>query len=185
MNWDTLLKTRTNCFGFSQTPAGPKLIKRALTNLHLYMPSQNQTMPFRIDYFDMSNIELRKEIFNFTITPPRKNKRSLANPQVLAPDLLMFSYRGNVINGNPEIEIGLAAMFLAYEFTNMKLSYGYCACFPKDGQIQGQVVQLFMGVGHSSGDTYINPFDNKQYRTPPRKNMERRPSMKKYIKGLF
>lgn len=182
MKWLSLCKQRTNCFGFSREAAGKEKIKQALDALHKFMPSQNEKMPFQIDYHDFSDLDFRRKIFDMTWTPEDAGK-SLPNPQTLAPELLILSPR----NTESELETGMAAMFLAYQLTEMGLSYGFCACFEKDElhAFYGKQVRLLIGVGYSSGDTYINPFTEQVCKTPNRKYKGRRPKQHEYTGGLY
>ena len=182
MKWLSLCKQRTNCFGFSREAAGKEKIKQALDALHKFMPSQNEKMPFQIDYHDFSDWDFRRKIFDMTWTPESQGE-SLPNPQTLAPELLIFSSRVK----NDSLEIGMAAMFLAYQFTSMGLSYGFCKCYEEKPMwdIVGKPVQLIMGIGYSSGDSYINPFTQEVCKTPGRKYRGRRPKQHEYTGGLY
>ena len=78
-------------------------------------------------------------------------------------------------------------MFLAYQLTSMGLSYGFCACFDKQEieSLLNKPVRLIIGVGYSSGDTYINPFTNEICKTPFRRYKKSRPKQHEYTGGLY
>lgn len=182
MKWHSLCKQRTNCFGFSREEAGKEKIIQAIDALHKYMPSQNEKMPFQIDYINFNNKSLRQKIFDLTWTPEEAGNTQ-PNPQTLAPELLILSTRIE----QTELELGMAAMFLAYQLTSMGLSYGFCACFDKQEieSLLNKPVRLIIGVGYSSGDTYINPFTNEICKTPFRRYKKSRPKQHEYTGGLY
>jgi hypothetical protein len=181
MKWKSLCKQRTNCFGFSREAVGKEKIKQALDALHTFMPSQNEVMPMQIDYYDFSDWDFRRKIFDYTWTPESQGT-SLPNPQVLAPEILIFSNRVKENN----LEIGMAAMFLAYQFTSIGIDYGFCNCYDdRIHDLLGHRSQLIIGIGYSSGETYYNPFTEELEKTPVRRYKKRRPKQNEYIGGLY
>lgn len=184
MNWEDLYKQRKQTFGFHRTPVGPEKIRQALEIMHEYIPSKNDIMPFCINYYDYSDPEFRKKLYLGTLTP---DEEPLPNPQSLAPEILVFSHRGVAAAGDSQIEIGIAAMFLAYQFTSMGIDYGYCRCFDDKivNPLIGYPVELLIGVGYSSGKTYYNTVIEQEQKTPIRKYPNKRPALDEYIRGLY
>jgi hypothetical protein len=130
----------------------------------------------------------------------------IRNPQVLAPWLLLFSYRHltdqeigvnvemKISNVNREItqnEIGMASMFAVLSAESKGLDTAFCACIRNKSELatmldhnSSEIPVVAVGIGHrdtSSGNTYFNRliYDTKNI---PDSNHDTRPEMTKYVR---
>ena len=130
----------------------------------------------------------------------------IRNPQVLAPWLLLFSYRHltdqeiglntemKISNNNREIiqnEIGMASMFAVLSAESKGLDTAFCACIRNKSELatmlghnSSEIPVVAVGVGHrdnSPGNTYFNRllYDTKNI---PDSNYDTRPLMTKYVR---
>jgi hypothetical protein len=130
----------------------------------------------------------------------------IRNPQVLAPWLLLFSYRHltdqeiglnlemKISSNNKEIsqnEIGMASMFAVLSAESKGLDTAFCACIRNKSQIatllghnSAEIPVVAVGLGHrdnGSGNSYFNRliYDIKNI---PDSNYDTRPAMSKYVR---
>ena len=130
----------------------------------------------------------------------------IRNPQVLAPWLLLFSFRNltdkeigvnvemKISNVNREItqnEIGMASMFAVLSAESKGLDTAFCACIRNKSELatmldhnSSEIPVVAVGIGHrdtSSGNTYFNRliYDTKNI---PDSNHDTRPEMTKYVR---
>jgi hypothetical protein len=130
----------------------------------------------------------------------------IRNPQVLAPWLLLFSYRNltdqemglnlemKISNTHKEIsqnEIGMASMFAVLSAESKGLDTAFCACIRQKEQIammlghrNSEIPIVAVGIGYrdtSPGNTYFNRliYDTKNI---PDSNYDTRPPITKYVK---
>jgi len=130
----------------------------------------------------------------------------IRNPQVLAPWLLLFSYRNltdkeiglnsemKISNINREIaqnEIGMASMFTVLSAESKGLDTAFCACIRNKSEVatllghhNSEIPIVAVGIGHrdtSPGNTYFNKliYDTKNV---PDSNYDIRPAMTKYVR---
>ena len=130
----------------------------------------------------------------------------IRNPQVLAPWLLLFSYRHltdqeiglnlemKISSNNREIsqnEIGMASMFAVLSAESKGLDTAFCACIRNKSEIatllghnSAEIPVVAVGLGHrnnDSGTTYFNKliYDIKNI---PDSNFDTRPLMTKYVR---
>ena len=130
----------------------------------------------------------------------------IRNPQVLAPWLLLFSYRQltdqeiglnlemKISSNNKEIsqnEIGMASMFAVLSAESKGIDTAFCACIRKKSEIatllghnSAEIPVVAVGLGHrdnSSGNSYFNRliYDIKNI---PDSNYDTRPAMTKYVR---
>jgi hypothetical protein len=130
----------------------------------------------------------------------------IRNPQVLAPWLLLFSYRNltdkeiglnsemKISNINREIaqnEIGMASMFTVLSAESKGLDTAFCACIRNKSEVatllghhNSEIPIVAVGIGHrdtSPGNTYFNKliYDVKNI---PDSNYDVRPAMTKYVR---
>ena len=130
----------------------------------------------------------------------------IRNPQVLAPWLLLFSYRNltdqeiglnsemKISNINREIaqnEIGMASMFTVLSAESKGLDTAFCACIRNKSEVatllghhNSEIPIVAVGIGHrdaSPGNTYFNKliYDTKNI---PDSNYDTRPAMTKYVR---
>jgi hypothetical protein len=130
----------------------------------------------------------------------------IRNPQVLAPWLLLFSFRNlteeeigvnvemKISNINREItqnEIGMASMFTVLSAESKGLDTAFCACIRNKSELatllghqSSEIPIVAVGIGHrdtSPGNTYFNRliYDTKSI---PNSNHDIRPPMTKYVR---
>ena len=130
----------------------------------------------------------------------------IRNPQVLAPWLLLFSYRNltdqeiglnlemKISNYHKEIsqnEIGMASMFAVLSAESKGLDTAFCACIRNKSEIAtllghstSEIPVVAVGIGHrdtTPGNTYFNKliYDTKNI---PDSNYDIRPAMTKYVR---
>jgi hypothetical protein len=130
----------------------------------------------------------------------------IRNPQVLAPWLLLFSYRHltdqeiglntemKISSNNREIiqnEIGMASMFAVLSAESKGLDTAFCACIRNKSDIatmlghnSSEIPVVAVGIGHrdtSPGNSYFNRliYDVKGI---PNSNFDTRPLMTKYVR---
>lgn len=130
----------------------------------------------------------------------------IRNPQVLAPWLLLFSYRHltdqeiglnlemKISSNNREIaqnEIGMASMFAVLSAESKGIDTAFCACIRNKSEIAtllghniAEIPVVAVGLGHrdnSSGNSYFNRliYDMKNI---PDSNYDTRPAMTKYVR---
>jgi hypothetical protein len=130
----------------------------------------------------------------------------IRNPQVLAPWLLLFSYRNltdqeiglntemKISNNNKEImqnEIGMASVFAVLSAESKGLDTAFCACIRNKSNLatmlehhSSEIPVVAVGIGHrdtSPGNTYFNRliYDTKNI---PDSNYDQRPPTTKYVR---
>ena len=130
----------------------------------------------------------------------------IRNPQVLAPWLLLFSYRHltdqeiglnaemKIPSNNREImqnEIGMASMFAVLSAESKGLDTAFCACIRNKSELatllghnSSEIPVVAVGIGYrdnSLGNSYFNRllYDVKNI---PDSNFDTRPSMAKYVR---
>jgi hypothetical protein len=130
----------------------------------------------------------------------------IRNPQVLAPWLLLFSYRNltdqeiglneemKISSNNREImqnEIGMASMFAVLSAESKGLDTAFCACIRNKSNLatmlehhSSEIPVVAVGIGHrdtSPGNTYFNRliYDTKDI---PNSDDEYRPPTTKYVR---
>jgi hypothetical protein len=130
----------------------------------------------------------------------------IRNPQVLAPWLLLFSYRNltdreiglnsemKISNINREIaqnEIGMASMFTVLSAESKGLDTAFCACIRNKSEVatllghhNSEIPIVAVGIGHrdtTPGNTYFNKliYDTKNI---PDSNYDIRPAITKYVR---
>ena len=130
----------------------------------------------------------------------------IRNPQVLAPWLLLFSFRNltdkeigvnvemKISNVNREItqnEIGMASMFAVLSAESKGLDTAFCACIRNKSELatmldhnSSEIPVVAVGIGHrdtSPGNSYFNRliYDVKGI---PDSNFDTRPAMTKYVR---
>lgn len=130
----------------------------------------------------------------------------IRNPQVLAPWLLLFSYRQltdqeiglneemKISSNNREImqnEIGMASMFAVLSAESKGLDTAFCACIRNKSELaimlghnSLEIPIVAVGIGHrdnSPGNTYFNRliYDTKNI---PNSDYDQRPPTTKYVR---
>ena len=186
MDFDTVINNRKTNFTWTDQEIDKDKIKSIINNILSKVPSKQKRMPYKIDVFDYSDKELRKEIFLHT----KRDEESTVeedpyNPQTLAPILLVFSMRNSnqalsKLNRAPlphdfqgysdnrviYMEIGIVAMSLMFALEAEGFATGFCQCIERKDQLGNTLdlshpVDLMMGVGYpSTKENYIDPNTN-------------------------
>ena len=129
----------------------------------------------------------------------------IRNPQVLAPWLLLFSYRNltdKEIGLNSEMkistiyreiaqnEIGMASMFTVLSAESKGLDTAFCACIRNKSEIatllghhNSEIPIVAVGIGHrdtTPGNTYFNKLIHDTINIPD-SNYDIRPAITKYV----
>ena len=206
MEWEDIIKSRKTIFTYSNKEVSKEVVEKMLQDMHTYMPSKQNKMPFEISVLDWSNPELRNWIFeNCHRNEEDSVEDDLGNPQVLAPWLFAFSIRNlsdeeienNIecrsdrymsIQGN--IEIGIASSFIVYHAQNNGLSTGYCRCFRDPVQMGERLghqnrITLLLGLGYSEDRNYFLDPRTNTFKDLPDDHVfhkQRQPAQSEYIK---
>lgn len=206
MEWQDIIETRKTTFTFSDQEVPKELVEKMLQDMHTYMPSKQNKMPFEISVLDWSNPELRYWIFeNCHRNENHTVEEDVGNPQVLAPWLFAFSVRNlsdEEILENEEcksnaymskqgnIEIGIASSFIVYHAQNNGLSTGYCGCIRSPDEMGKKLghdnrINVLLGLGYPEyKEKYFDPRINS-YRSIPHDHVfhkQRQPAQSEYIK---
>ena len=97
MDFNTVINNRKTNFTWTDQEVDKDKIKSIINNTLSKVPSKQKRMPYKIDVFDYSDKELRKEIFLHTKRDSKlTDEQDSYNPQTLAPILLVFSMRNGV-----------------------------------------------------------------------------------------
>ena len=130
----------------------------------------------------------------------------IRNPQVLAPWLLIFSYRNltsaeiglnkeltnaSIFNEVRQNEIGITSMFSMLSAEDKGIDTAFCACIRNKSEIASflghspnEIPVVAIGLGYKDttpGSSYFNPLILDQKNIPD-SNFDTRPSKDKYIK---
>lgn len=201
MDWQQILKNKQQTFNWSDKIPDRKIIDQILDELHNYCPSKQNSVPYKIEVLDWSNKERRNQIFKDTWceSDTLDDRR---NPQVLAPYLVIFSYRAhkydhsydyiNHSKYNKDItetgiappwhhsmETGLASMFLVLSAVNHGLDYGFCGCYRGK-----EDMSITIGLGYAGEymGEYWNPVLQKNVKTTGKQENFLKPNKSDYIK---
>ena len=206
MDWQDIIETRKTTFTYSDQEVPKVLVEKILQDLHDYMPSKQNKMPFEISVLDWSNPDLRYWIFeNCHRNEDDSIQDDLGNPQVLAPWLFAFSVRSlsaeeieNNIECNSDaymskqgnIEIGIASSFIVYHAQSNGLATGYCGCI-RDPEEMGKRlghqsrINVLLGMGYPEiKDNFLDPRTNTLKELPKDHlfHKQRQPKLSEYIK---
>ena len=179
MDWQQILKNKQQTFNWSDKIPDRKIIDQILDELHNYCPSKQNAVPYKIEVLDWSNKERRNQIFKDSWcdynTPDDRR-----NPQVLAPYLVIFSYRDHDYdNINHSMETGLASMFLVLSAVNHGLDYGFCGCY-RGKEDMG--IAIGLGYAGEYMGEYWNPVLQKNIETTVKQENFPKPNKSNYIK---
>ena len=180
-----------------------------LAELHRRVPVKQNRVHYQISVLDYSDPELRDKYYEFCVD--RDNPDHRYNPQVLAPYILIFSWRdpgafAADFSGSPHefqkwlshLEIGLAANFLVHSAAARGIDTGFCKCYDTRFEHAPEIVErlglnsvddiyLTLGVGYGSDlQETLNPFTQKMVDAPydEKWRVEPKPDMPEYIKFI-
>lgn len=193
MEWLEILLKRSQTFIFDNVEPPKNLLEQIINEIHSHVPVKQNELYYSIEIFDYSNKELRKAIYQTTKTNYSDKYRY--NPQVLAPWLVVFKENHNLVNknigyhverNNANLQIGMAAMFIALSAIDKGLSAGFCQCVTDRDQLNkliGEDVILLMGIGYESKEDNYYCLIDEIYKPRPKK-YESKPNKEKYIKWI-
>lgn len=174
-----LIQERKTTFAFSNVEVPRNTVEDILLDLHMYVPSKQNSMPYYIDVLDWSNPELRNNIFEWCWRDPKHDVHTdKGNPQVLAPYLFVFTPKPTDKSSNDYaeamIEIGIASSFIVWNAQSRGLSTGYCACVQDALKISEALgrpkkeVSVLLGMGYKDENAtkYIDPRINAEKEFP-------------------
>lgn len=206
MDWQNIIRTRKTTFTFENKEVDKAIVDEILQEMHNFMPSKQNKMPFQISVLDWSNPDLRHWIFqdchrneNHTV------EQDVGNPQVLAPWLFAFSVRNlsedevldNVecnssayMSKQGNIEIGIASSFIIYNAQSRGLATGYCGCIRSPDEMGKRLghqnrINVLLGLGYPElKDEYFDPRINSNRPIPHDHvfHKTRQPKITEYIK---
>ena len=205
MDWKEIITTRKTTFTFSEKEIDKDIVYEIMQELHDYVPSKQNKMPFKISVLDWSNPELRNWIFQDCHRNEEHSvEEDVGNPQVLAPWLFAFSVRNlseDEIENNEEcrsdqymsrqgnLEIGIASSFIIYQAQSRGIATGYCGCIRSPDEMAKRLghenrIQVLLGMGYPEPkEQYFDPRINK-FKEVPKDHIwhkKRQPKMSEYI----
>jgi len=168
-----ILSKRFSAKSFADRAVEPTHIEQIISLLKL-VPSKQNVYPYSVTMFGYEHKDLKEQLFKLTsVGPPWPNN---FNPQVMAPLLLVWSYRPNekakiLIKGispghpshsqfcNSMIEVGISSMSVLALSHELGYVTGYCKCFQqKEAQellsIDQEII-LMLGIGYPSNDSRV------------------------------
>jgi len=179
------------------------------SELHRRVPVKQNRVHYKISVLDYSDPEFRDTYYNFCVD--RDNPNPQYNPQVLAPYLLVFSFRnpgefdadfsghgfGEYAKQLSCIETGLAADFIVHAAASRGLNCGFCRCYDtkfRPDQIASKLgidsvhnIIVSMGIGYASEENKtLNPHTGKMVDSfhDQKWRTEPKPAMNDYIKFI-
>lgn len=206
MDWQNIIRTRKTTFTFADNPVDKTIVDEILQEMHTFMPSKQNKMPFEISVLDWSNADLRHWIFQDCHRNEKHTvDEDVGNPQVLAPWLFAFSVRSlsdeeildNVecksdayMSKQGNIEIGIASSFIIYNAQSRGLATGYCGCIRTPDEMGSRLghqnqINVLLGLGYPElKDEYLDPRINAHRPVPhdPVFHKARQPKIDEYIK---
>lgn len=191
--FDYSTANRINTYNWTDQIPARALINDIIQGIHDFVPSKQRKVRYNIRVIPAHKMpELRQKIYQVTKADP-DNPNSRYNPQVLAPYVIAFGIRDEVIDKVPKsyfkyeagVEIGLAAMYISLAAPNLGLDVGFCACINDQKDIIDDIgisTKLFLGIGYKSDDVkYLCPVYNKIVDIPA-SDYNQKPSIEEYVK---
>jgi nitroreductase len=170
---DAVLNNRFTARSFADTPVDADHLNQVIEILKI-VPSKQNAYPYTVNIFGYEKSEIKEQLFKLTSCgEPIPNA---FNPQVLAPLLMVWSYRPNE-NSEPNsiqfgnrhtyeerlhnsmVEVGISAMAAMTKFHELGYVSGFCKCFEIDKSkevlsIQQEII-LMLGVGYPSSNPRV------------------------------
>jgi nitroreductase len=168
-----ILSERFTAASFVDRPVDPAHIEQIIDLLKL-VPSKQNVYPYAVTLFGYEHRQLKERLFSLTscgIHIPH-----VYNPQVLAPLLMVWSYRpdetvldlGRVANQghsykaqflNSMVETGICSMAVLTKVHELGYVSGFCRCFRQEQTKEllsiPQEIILMMGIGYPSANSKI------------------------------
>lgn len=210
-SWKELIDFRqqTHAWDMDRT-VDKELIDDIFAELHRRVPVKQNRVHYKISVLDYSDPEFRNTYYEYCVD--RDNPDWRYNPQVLAPYLLVFSFRdpGNFDadfsgDGFSEyakqlscIETGLAGDFIVHAAAARGLNCGFCRCYDnryretrtianKLGLNSTDDIIVSIGIGYAAdAQETLNPFTGMMVDAPydPKWKSEPKPDMSEYVKFI-
>lgn len=208
-SWKQLIDIRKQTHAWDmEREVSRELIDDIFADLHRRCPVKQNRCHYQITVLDYSDPEFRNLYYDFCVD--RDNPNHQFNPQVLAPYLLVFSYRdpgefdadfsGVGFNEYARqlscIETGLAGDFIVHAAAARGLNAGFCRCYDtKHLKTQSIVNKLGLnsihdiivtiGVGYAAdAQETLNPYTGQMVPAPwdEKWKNEPKPDINDYIK---
>jgi hypothetical protein len=208
-SWKQLIEQRKQTHAWDMDRAVSKEdITELLAELHRRAPVKQNRCHYNISVVDMSDTDFRNKYYEFAVD--RDNPDPQFNPQVLAPYMLVFSWRdpgsfaadfsapSSFQKWLSHLEIGIASFFITHAAAARELDAGYCKCYDTESQFAPEIVEklgldsihdiyLTVGIGYGTdARETLNPHTNKMVPAPfdEKWKTEPKPDMSDYIKFI-
>jgi hypothetical protein len=168
-----ILSERFTARSFADRAVEPTHIKQFIDLLKL-SPSKQNVYPYTVTLFGYEQRQIKEKLFSLTSCEPAWPH--LFNPQVLAPLLIVWSYRPDETAldvgcvGNPGhtykaqflnsfIETGISSMAILTRAHELGYVSGFCKCFRPEQTKEllsiPQDIILMLGIGYPSSNSKI------------------------------
>lgn len=210
-SWKQLIEIRKQTHAWDMDREVNKQdIDDILAELHRRVPSKQNRVTYKLAVVDYSDPEFRDSYYEFCVD--RDNPNWCYNPQVLAPYLLVFSFRrpddfpydfsGSGYDSYAKqlscIEVGLAGDFIVHAAAARGMNAGFCRCYDTKNAKTPSIVRklgleniddiiVSVGVGYASDNNKtLNPHTGEMVHAPydPKWLTEPKPAMDEYIKFI-
>lgn len=208
-SWKQLIDIRKQTHAWDmEREVSRELIDDIFADLHRRCPVKQNRCHYQISVLDYSDPEFRNLYYDFCVD--RDNPDPRYNPQVLAPYLLVFSFRdpgefdadfsGQGFNEYAKqlscIETGLAGDFIVHAAAARGLNAGFCRCYDTNhsdiekiadklgiNSVHDIIVSIGIGYAADAEET-LNPHTGKMVDAPwdAKWQVEPKPSIEDYIK---
>lgn len=179
MNFNDILYARRQEKVFLPDEVIPSdVLDDILYHFHATIPSKQGEYPYYVDVLDWSDEELRHDLYWHSFNEDDDRQVSAKNPQTLAPILMCLTIdKRDEVFGH--IEVGIAAMHLAYAITDAGWESGFCGCVIRPDEVaeklgytkENHITQLMIGVGkHNPSGRYICPISGTEKKTGPNRD---------------
>lgn len=210
-SWKQLIEDRKQTHAWDmEKEVNRQDIDDMLAELHRRVPSKQNRVTYKLSVIDYSDPEFRDSYYQFCVD--NDNPNWCYNPQVLAPYLLVFSFRSPAdfpydfsdsgYDDNAKqlscIEVGLASDFIVHAAAARGMNAGFCRCYDtahekvhsiseKLGLESVDEIILSIGVGYSSNRAKtLNPYTGEMVDAPYdiKWLSEPKPDRSEYIKFI-
>jgi hypothetical protein len=193
MEFNEVLNFRTNTYKWDDKIPALELIDQIVNGVHCHVPSKQRRVRYDMRIIPAHSMSELQHKMYAGCKADADHPKSRYNPQVLAPFVIAFAPRpaGNdgVAAGyyehESDVEIGMAAMYVALAAVDVGLAVGFCACIRNRKEMVndlGIAPHLYLGVGYpAAGNQYYCPV----YQTLvdiPDSDSQTKPPMNEYVK---
>lgn len=190
-SWKQLIDIRKQTHAWDmEQEVSKETMDDIFAELHRRCPVKQNRCHYKISVLDYSDPEFRDLYYNFCVD--RDNPNHQFNPQVLAPYLLVFSFRdpgefeadfsGSGFNEYAKqlscIETGLAGDFIVHAAAARGLNAGFCRCYDTKHEGIERIAEklgirhvddiiVSIGVGYASDvQETLNPYTGQMVPAP-------------------